>query len=783
MPASNATAAVFLSYAREDTDSARRIADALRASGVEVWFDQSELRGGDTWDSKIKTQIRECALFLAVISANTQARREGYFRREWNLAVERTLDMAHGTPFLLPVVVDDTRESAALVPEQFMRVQWTRLTSGAVTPDFSAQVKRLLAPAEVAPASSRQSPTNAGKMPALPKPRPPGWTWPAVAVVAIAVVAFLLTRKSEPTAAPPKAVAETKPAAPTSAPAPALPPLAPEKSVAVLPFENKSPDKDDALFTDGVHEDVITSLTKIRDLKVIGRTSVLSYRDPATRNHKQIAADLGVATLLEGTVRRAGSKVRVTAQLINARTDESLWAETYDVDLTDAFTIQSALAQKITAALKSNFTPGERAYVAERPTQNLEAYDLYLRAQATFGNGNINNAGGREIMERAIALYEQAVAKDPTFVAAYAQLAYINGRMTWYAYFDQSPARRERAKAALDAALRLAPDKPETQRALGAYAYYCDHDWSRALAAFRVASISLPNDPQLVYFIGLTLRRMGSFQEAITYFVRSVELDPRESVRVWTLVLSLKEARRYTEASALAARYQAVFPDDSQILFNQAMARLEITGDRVAFFREWEAVPPSASDPFLIRRRYELAKWRGDFAAARVELSDPRLTSAAFGGTGGTSGDLVELHRALDAFLSGRSDEARALADEAIKFYASKPWQANETTAVMMGTALAEALAGREEKAVATARDGYARELASDPYVAGVTRLGQLGEVYLILNRREDAFGVLRQMIMSPVGSGREWLRIHPLWSRLKDDPRFEEYLKLAKQL
>ena len=782
MPASTATAAVFLSYAREDTDAARRIADALRASGVEVWFDQSELRGGDTWDSKIKTQIRECALFLAVISANTQARREGYFRREWNLAVERTLDMAHGTPFLLPVVVDDTRESAALVPEQFMRVQWTRLASGAVTPDFSAQVKRLLAPVEVAPASSRQSPINAGKMPALPKPRPPGWTWPVVAVVAIGVAAFFLARKSEPPAAPPKPVVETKPVAPISAPAPALPPLAPEKSIAVLPFENLSPDKDNAFFADGVHEDVITSLTKIRDLKVIGRTSVLPYRDPATRNHKQIAADLGVATLLEGTVRRAGTKVRVTAQLINARTDESLWAETYDVDLTDAFTIQSALAQNITAALKANFTSGERAYVAERPTQNQEAYDLYLRAQATFGNGNINNAGGREIMERAIALYEQAVAKDSTFAAAYAQLAYINGRMNWYAYLDQSPARRERAKAALDAALRLAPDKPETQRALGAYAYYCDHDWARALAAFRVASASLPNDPQLVYFIGLTLRRMGEYQEAITYFTRSVELNPRENVRVWTLVQSLREVRRYTEVGALAARYQAMFPDDGQMLADFALARFEISGDRVAYFREVEAAPPYTGDPFSIVKRSRLAAWRGDFVAAQVALSDPRLTSASFAGIGGTIGDPVELHRALVAFLSGRADEARVMADETIKFYASKTWQASETPAVMMGTALAEALAGREEKAVATARNGYARELASDRNVAPY-RLQQLGWVYLILNRREDAFGVLREMVTSPKGIGRESLRLDPLWARVKDDPRFEEYLKLAKQL
>ena len=251
---------VFLSYAREDTAAAQRIAEALRSHGVEVWFDQNELRGGDSWDQKIKTQIRECALFVAIISEHTQARGEGYFRREWKLAVERTHDMHEGVPFLVPVVIDGTTESAALVPDQFMRVQWTHLPGALPTPQFVEQVKRLLdsprKPAPVAPTSSRQSSSDAGRMPALPKPRVPTWAWAVAGIAVVGLIASFATRKPE-LAAPPKPTAETKAsAASTAAPVPVVN----DKSIAVLPFENMSDDKENtAFFADGMHEDILTN--------------------------------------------------------------------------------------------------------------------------------------------------------------------------------------------------------------------------------------------------------------------------------------------------------------------------------------------------------------------------------------------------------------------------------------------------------------------------------------------------------------------------------------------
>ena len=380
--------AVFLSYAREDADAAKRIAEALRSSGVAVWFDQSELRGGDAWDAKIRKQINDCALFLPIVSQHTQERGKGYFRLEWKLAVEQTHLMAEGMVFLAPVVIDDTPESGALVPPEFLRVQWTRLHGALPTPQFVEQVKRLLG-GKVAPVSDRrmgaEATADAGQRPALPRPAVPGWAWGVVAAVLGAVVAgILFLRPAPPPASAPKSAAETKPAAPAisdkSVPA--------EKSIAVLPFVNMSSEKENEFFTDGIHEDILTNLALIRDVRVVSRTSVMQYRG-TTKPISQIAAELKVAYVLEGSVRRSGNKVRVTGQLIRASNDEHLWAKSYDRDLTDVFTIQGELATAIASALQSVLSPEARSILEHRPTDNPAAYDLFLKARHLRYNGSV----------------------------------------------------------------------------------------------------------------------------------------------------------------------------------------------------------------------------------------------------------------------------------------------------------------------------------------------------------------------------------------------------------
>ena len=314
--------AVFLSYASQDAEAARRIADALRAFGLEVWLDQSELRGGDSWDAKIRRQIKDCALFVPIISANTQSRREGYFRREWNLAVERILDMAHGTPFLVPVVVDDTAEARAIVPEQFMRVQWTRLSRGVPDEKFIGQVKRLLAPAADAEQAASPGAPVAGR-------RRPVWLAVAAAVVVAGLAVGVWSAMRG------RGTLQVN-----------------DRAIAVLPFTNMSEDRENTHFADGIHEDILTNLAPERALRVVSRTSVMQYRETKL-SLREIAGNLNAAYILEGSVRGRGSKVRVTVQLIDARTDGHVWAQTYDRDPSDIFATQTELATEIAAQLKA----------------------------------------------------------------------------------------------------------------------------------------------------------------------------------------------------------------------------------------------------------------------------------------------------------------------------------------------------------------------------------------------------------------------------------------------
>jgi TolB-like protein len=575
------TRGVFLSYAREDTESARRIADALRGFGVEVWFDQSELRGGDAWDAKIKSQIRECALFVAIISANTQARGEGYFRREWKLAIERTHDMAAGIPFLIPIVVDQTPESKALVPEEFMRVQWTRLAGGAPTAQFVERIKRLAEKPQVLPENQARSGAAPGA--SSRKPGIPGWVWGVGAGVVIAAIALLVnSRKAEAPAAP----------VVTAAPKPALAePKAGDKSIAVLPFANMSDEKDNAFFTDGIQEDILTNLALVHELRVVSRTSVEQYRE-TKKPIRQIASELGVSYVLEGSVRRAGSKVRVTGQLINAVTDEHVWAKAYDRDLTDIFSIQSELAQAIATELKAALSPEEKAMLDRKPTENSAAYDLYLRSRKLEGVEDINQQQ---------SLLEQAVALDPTFARAWGDLAddYAEKAFNFHEGSDDLMAK---AKAAIDQAVHLAPDDPEVIGSLGTYYYYGYRDYARANEQYQRLAKQRPNDAGVCNSLALILRRQGKWPESLAQSRRATELDVANVRYLKNLIDTLQESRRYDELAAANRKMAELKPDHFELGFQVALVSFHATGstkeaeDFFAHLSANEAASPEGMD-------------------------------------------------------------------------------------------------------------------------------------------------------------------------------------------
>ncbi len=520
--------AVFLSYASQDAEAAKRICEALRHAGVEVWFDQSELRGGDAWDTNIRKQIKECALFMPVISAATQARLEGYFRLEWRLADQRTHHMAKGKMFLLPVVADDTKDAGAHVPDSFLEVQWTRLPDGETTPAFAERVKKLL--------------TGEGKIERdfsgpiyQKKSRIPGWAWAAVAAVAVGVVVAV--------------VALRKPAVPPAAPA--VPPIATagSKSIAVLPFTNMSEDKGNAIFADGVQEDILTGLALVGDMQVISRTSVMGYRD-TTKSIHQIGQELGVAYVLEGSVRRIGNKVRVTGQLINVRTDQHLWAQAYDRELDDIFAIQAALAKDIAGALHAVLTPADVARLDARPTGSIEAYELYLQARASWNSGE----GTPEILARMQPLLERAVRLDPRFALAWLELANVHWRAA--EYLDRTAARFDQAKAAFDTAVQLAPDTLEVIMAKAGYLGMTGDQAGHAAEMQRLLRL-YPNHPAVLMMLA---REAPDARERLDYFQRARRLDPRNPELLDNMSGHFLGGRRYDEALALAAEANALLP-------------------------------------------------------------------------------------------------------------------------------------------------------------------------------------------------------------------------------
>src|SRR5215469_14155024 len=397
-PESTPTGAVFLSYASQDAEPARKICDALRAAGIEVWFDQSELRGGDAWDQKIRQQIHDCALFIPIISSNAASRPEGYFRLEWDLADQRSHMIARSRVFVVPVCLDTTTEAASDVPESFKRVQWTRLPAGETPPAFAERVSKLLSPVETKKPSRVVPPASSvAGAPSRSRRR----LWKAVlpaasaALVLVALGYLVVGRQGH-----------SKPTGQAA------------NSIAVLPLANESGEASQQYFSDGISEDLITALSQFPGLKVIGRTSAFQFRD-SKEDSRSIGAKLQVAHLLEGSVRRSGDVVRVSAELIDTADSSTQWSERYDRPYKDLFALQDEITRAVAAALRTKLLPGEHAAAqSDRPPSgSLEAYNVLL--QGRFYNSRRTEADNR----KAIEFYSQSTQLDPRYALAWSGLS------------------------------------------------------------------------------------------------------------------------------------------------------------------------------------------------------------------------------------------------------------------------------------------------------------------------------------------------------------------------
>jgi TolB-like protein/cytochrome c-type biogenesis protein CcmH/NrfG len=528
-----ATGAIFLSYAREDGEAARRIAEALRGFGLEVWFDMSELRGGDAWDAKIRRQIRECTLFVPIVSANTQAREEGYFRREWLQAVERKRDMAESRAFIVPVLVDDTRESDANVPEQFLKAHFTRLPGGEPTPQFVDQVKRLLQGQRSPDGGSR--PVVRPVPSALAKPRFPIVTIGLVVAV-IALGAFVIFRPSaKPELAPVPAVAMPT----TSAPKAAEPAnTADDKSIAVLPFIDMSQAKDQEYFSDGLAEELLNLLAKVPALQVTSRSSAFFYKGKDIKL-AQVARELNVAHILEGSVRKSGNHLRITAQLIDARTDKHVWSETYDRSLDDIFAVQDEIAAAVVAELKVSLLGAAPKAKAADP----KAYALFLQAR------QMQRQLTPEGLAQAVTLNQQALAIDPNLAAAWNNLAQSYAVQSDFGLRTNEEGYRL-AREAAKKAIAADPNSALGYALLGGVASAYDDDLQAAASNFEHALALEPTNTDIITEAMRFARGLGRPEQVIRLGEYVVAHDPVNTLAHATLGGSYARAGRYDDALA-----------------------------------------------------------------------------------------------------------------------------------------------------------------------------------------------------------------------------------------
>jgi TolB-like protein len=493
--------AVFLSYASEDADAAGRICDALRAAGIEVWFDRSELRGGDAWDRQIHDRIRDCRLFMAIISARTEARDEGYFRREWKLAVDRTHDMAEHKPFLVPVAVDDTPERTASVPDKFRDVQWTRLRGGEATPAFVARIITLISAEH-----SRPEPlVGAGGMSApTVQPRPASrrlGSSVGIAASLIVVAGGWLGwhySGSHGLAAPThdeSAIAD--------------------KSIAVLPFTDMSEKHDQEYFADGIAEEVLDRLAKVPGLKVVGRASSFQFNSKSA-DLASLGTALGVAYLLEGSVRKDADRVRVTAQLVEARTGSQRWSDRFDSDLVDVLNVQDTIAIEIARALQIAVEADTVPRSTVKSPQVLEAYLRGLESE---------NRQSRESSEAAVADYQQALTLDPAFAPAAIGIARVESFIGAEGWLPTRTAF-ERAREAAQLAQRLTPKSPEPHLWMARIHTYHDWDWAGADRELQLAFALGPRDTYGAQIASQLAAARGQWDEARQLAIEAIERDP-----------------------------------------------------------------------------------------------------------------------------------------------------------------------------------------------------------------------------------------------------------------
>src|SRR5713226_2953399 len=541
-----------------------------------------------------------------------------------------------------------------------------------------------------------------------------------------------------------------------------------DKSIAVLPFENLSDEKENAYFADGIQDDVLTNLSKIGDLKVISRTSVMPYRGK-TQNLREIGKTLGVSNILEGSVRRSGNRVRVNVQLIDATTDEHLWASDYDRDLTDVFAIQTDLAQKITEALQAKLSPSERAQIERKPTENGEAYLAFVQAH------NLQNAVedlGK--LKQSEQLYARAIELDPKFALA---LACYSQLESWIFHtFDPTQERREKAGTLAERALQLQPDLPETHLALGFSYYYGDNNYDAALREFEIARQGLPNESDAYLAIGAIQRRQGKWAESTANLEKAVSLNPKDTFPLQNLAFNYQMLRNFDAANKTIDRALALDPRGAGLWEIKSKLAIAEKGDLSVSEKAFQAVTSmpmsnveklwiasARADVFLLERKYKEGLREAESLPDDLLRTEfPQHLSGKYYLIGFARKALQDEAGARAVFL-----RAKELLDAQLK---------ESPDAADMHIQLAKVLAylGEKDAALTEARRATELRPESKDAFGGPEIAAGVAEVHAVLGENDRAIEILDGLLSRPSSVTVQGLKVNPIWDPLRNHPRFQ---------
>jgi TolB-like protein/Flp pilus assembly protein TadD len=758
---------VFISHSSKDNLIANTICNHLESAGIPCWIAPRDIEVGSDWIRGIIQGISKCRVLVLVLTAH--ANDSEHVGRE--VANAFSLGLA-----VIPVRIEpvNLREQLGYFLET---VQWF----DAITPPLqkhlpmlAEHVARLLSTDESSvPAATVPLPEKEFERTAFApaRRRVIGIGLVALAGVIAAAWLFFFVKRTPHSIAASTAAQE----AISSSSVPEIP----AKSIAVLPFKSLSANKDDTYFADGFQEEILNDLAKVAQLTVISRTSVMQYRADEKRDLRQIAHALGVANVLEGTVRRNGNRVRISIELIDARYDRTTWADSFDRDLSDIFAIQSEVAQTVATKLTATLSPEEKRNIEKKPTENLEAYDLYLRAKECMAGVRVSVAFGSDEkpLIAAIGFLEQAIRLDPKFTFAYCALAEAHDLL--YFFFDPATEQRALGDAAIKSALDLQPDLPEVHLAYAYHLYRGYRDYERARTELAIARRGLPNDSEAIGLEALIDRRQGQFEKATQGFRDAIARDPRNAVFIEDLALTLSVVHHFRAAEQMFDRLIELRPDQPMLKVQKALiANYSKTGDDAAVHSAIDALPASMADDrsvLTLRLLFALVDRDWPFAKQMIEKMKGGEDDGSF--AYGKANVPIGSYSILLARLQGEQPGVNARFAETRQQLNQAVRKASGNAQLLSQLAVLDALLNNKEQAISEANHAIELLPISKDALNGPGMEINLALVYAWTNELDLAFEKLSSLAKLRDGFFYGELKRDPEWEPLRQDPRYEKLL------